>query len=320
MRVPTTTSDLARTDPTPLVGALAVAQRAVQERDVNVQIEAQPIEQRNGERDLRHEHERSPALLQRCANRLRVDARLAARGRAFEQDRLVSSRVDQLAQCARRPSAAASGRRGVFRARAALRQRASFQRPSLDADRLDLDQRRASRDREWRSSRGARPAPRRLPSRSASASSASSARCRGPSRDPSPPLAASSRPGGGEANPPLELLTRLRRSHDPLGLSAAVHLTRDPFDAFEHPRREHRAHDHRRRCQVVAGDVARQLDLERWQKRSVGAHPREDRLDLPVGRFPCRRGDYAQRASPSVLDEHGLTWRHGAQRAQGPSR
>ena len=46
--------DFARTDPTPLVGALAVAQRAVKKRNVNVQIEAQPRAPGNGERDLRH--------------------------------------------------------------------------------------------------------------------------------------------------------------------------------------------------------------------------------------------------------------------------
>ena len=62
MRVPTTTRDLARADAAPLVGALAVAQRAVQQGDFDVEVEAQPIEQRHGERDLGHEHERSPAL------------------------------------------------------------------------------------------------------------------------------------------------------------------------------------------------------------------------------------------------------------------
>ena len=79
--------DLARPDPPPLVGPLAVAQTRMDERDPRVEVRPQPIHQRQGQRDLRDEHERRPARLQRCRDGLHVDRGLAAAGHPIEEQR-----------------------------------------------------------------------------------------------------------------------------------------------------------------------------------------------------------------------------------------
>ena len=49
--------DLAAPDPAPLVGPLAVAEARVDERDPRIEVGPEPIDERQGERDLGHEHE-----------------------------------------------------------------------------------------------------------------------------------------------------------------------------------------------------------------------------------------------------------------------
>ena len=79
--------DLARPDPTPLVGALAVAEAGVDERDPRLEVRAQPVDERQRQRDLRHEDEGPPAGLEGLRDRLDVDRRLAAAGHAVEEER-----------------------------------------------------------------------------------------------------------------------------------------------------------------------------------------------------------------------------------------
>jgi len=55
MRVPTTTLTSPGADAPPFVRALTIAQRTVKERYLHVEVEAQPIEERDGERDLGYE-------------------------------------------------------------------------------------------------------------------------------------------------------------------------------------------------------------------------------------------------------------------------
>ena len=53
-----------RTDPAPLVGTLAVAEAGVDQRDTNVEIRAEPVDERHRHRDLRHEDQRRAARLE----------------------------------------------------------------------------------------------------------------------------------------------------------------------------------------------------------------------------------------------------------------
>ncbi len=106
-----------------------------------------------------------------------------------------------------------------------------------------------------------------------------------------------------------------RWSHGPFGLRrAVVRQARDALHALEHPGRKHRAQHQRGRRKVVLRDVPAQLHLERRKERSVGTNPRDDRLDLTLGQLKSRCQNDAQRASPSVVDEHGLAGLHDAQR------
>ena len=56
--------DVARPDPPPLVGPLAVAEPGVDERDPDVEVRPQPVDERQRERDLRDEDEGRPAALE----------------------------------------------------------------------------------------------------------------------------------------------------------------------------------------------------------------------------------------------------------------
>ena len=76
-----------RPDPPPFVGSLAVTQARMDERDIRVEIGAQPIDERRRERDLGDEHEHRPAGLERRHDGLDVDRGLAPARDALEQER-----------------------------------------------------------------------------------------------------------------------------------------------------------------------------------------------------------------------------------------
>ena len=204
-RVPTTMSTSPAPDPPPLVGALAVAEARVDERDPRIEVGPEPIDQRQGERDLGHEHERRPARLQRGArsprrrspscrrpSRRRGGAG-ADRARAIARDDPLDRRCLRLGQLGRPwPTAARSGRsRGQRPAR-------PFPHPGLGE--AAPDERREGR----------RPVPSghvrgRRPLRRGAGSPASSSRAatwRGPSGRPagrSPAASAPRRPPGRRA-------------------------------------------------------------------------------------------------------------------------
>ena len=78
---------LARPDAPPLVGALAVAEARVDERDPRVEVRPQPVDERQGQGDLGDQDEGRPAGLERGRDRLHVDRGLAAAGHPVEQER-----------------------------------------------------------------------------------------------------------------------------------------------------------------------------------------------------------------------------------------
>ena len=71
----------------PLVGALAVAEARVDQRDPGIQVRPQPVDEREGQGDLGDQHEGRPARLERGRDRLHVDRGLAATGHPVEQER-----------------------------------------------------------------------------------------------------------------------------------------------------------------------------------------------------------------------------------------
>ncbi len=79
--------DVARPDPPPLVGPLPFPEPRVDERDPSVEVRAQPVDERQRQRDLGDEDERRAAGLERAGDGLDVDRRLAAAGHAVEQQR-----------------------------------------------------------------------------------------------------------------------------------------------------------------------------------------------------------------------------------------
>ncbi len=79
--------DVARPDPAPLVGALALAEARVDQGDPDRELGAQPVDDGRGEGDLRDEQERRAAGLERGGDGLDVDRGLAAARDAVEQDR-----------------------------------------------------------------------------------------------------------------------------------------------------------------------------------------------------------------------------------------
>ena len=104
-RAPATTLELARRAPR------ARCARACAARDAGMpfgrlraEARSEALEKLRGERDLRHHHQRLPALLQRGGDRLEIDLGLAGAGDAFEQKGLEAAR-------ARRPRSARRRRR-----------------------------------------------------------------------------------------------------------------------------------------------------------------------------------------------------------------
>ncbi len=79
--------DLAAPDAAPLVGTLAIAETGVDERDARIEIRPQPIDDRQGEGDLGHEHECRPTGRERRGDGLDVDRGLATTGHAVQEER-----------------------------------------------------------------------------------------------------------------------------------------------------------------------------------------------------------------------------------------
>ena len=76
----------ARPDPSPLVGPLPVAEAGVDERDPGIQVGPQPVDQRQGQRDLRHQDQDTSPGVEGRGDRLDIDRRLPAAGHAIEQE------------------------------------------------------------------------------------------------------------------------------------------------------------------------------------------------------------------------------------------
>ena len=70
---------------TPLVEALSGRQTGVNEADLGIEIRAQSIHDRQGQRDFRHQDQRSSAGFEACCDRIGVDRRLAATRNAIEE-------------------------------------------------------------------------------------------------------------------------------------------------------------------------------------------------------------------------------------------
>ena len=79
--------DVTGTDPAPFVGALPFPEAGMDQRHPRIEVGPQPVDQRQGEGDLRHEHERRPSGLEGCRDRLDVDRGLATTRHAVEQER-----------------------------------------------------------------------------------------------------------------------------------------------------------------------------------------------------------------------------------------
>src|SRR3989454_4639019 len=77
---------LAARDARTLVTTLRVRQRRMKHRDALAEARAETAERLWRQRDLRHEHDRTPASRQRSRAGLQVDLSLPAPGRAVEQD------------------------------------------------------------------------------------------------------------------------------------------------------------------------------------------------------------------------------------------
>jgi hypothetical protein len=87
---------LARTDASPLVGALPLPQGAVQDGRIGVEVVPEPVEQRRGQGDLGHQDDRTAARAQRRGDRRRVDRGLAAGRGALDQESRVTPIADEL--------------------------------------------------------------------------------------------------------------------------------------------------------------------------------------------------------------------------------
>jgi hypothetical protein len=79
--------DVARSDPAPFVGALTFAEPRMDEGDPRIEVGPQPVDEREGEGDLRHQDERRASRLERRGDRLDVDRCLAAARHPIEQQR-----------------------------------------------------------------------------------------------------------------------------------------------------------------------------------------------------------------------------------------
>ena len=92
----------------------------------------------------------------------------------------------------------------------------------------------------------------------------------------------------------------------PLAGGACRRPLDDQLEPFEHPWREHRPEDQRRRDEVVARDPAREREGQGWQQRPVGAHPRRQRLRLDALGFGRVAQHDGEGLAATELDDHGL--------------
>ncbi len=99
---------LAAPQPPPLVVALALAERRVQQRDGVAEARLEAPDGLRRERDLRHEHDHARAALERRRGRAQVDLGLARAGDAVEQVRAARGDRGDRAACSAVSSTAAS--------------------------------------------------------------------------------------------------------------------------------------------------------------------------------------------------------------------
>ena len=83
---------VAACDPLPLVAALGLGERRVEDGDAVAEAGAEAADRLRRERDLRDEHDRAASPLERGRARLDVDLGLAAAGRAVEQEVAAAAR------------------------------------------------------------------------------------------------------------------------------------------------------------------------------------------------------------------------------------
>ena len=86
---------LALANTAPLIGPLALRQTTVQNRDLDRQVVSQALEQRQGQGDLGHEDNATPADRQRRAQCFGVDSCFAAGSGALDQQHGVVAAADQ---------------------------------------------------------------------------------------------------------------------------------------------------------------------------------------------------------------------------------
>ena len=85
---------LADAQPAPLVVALAVGERGVQQRDGVAEAGGEPRHGLRRQRDLGHEHDHALVALERPGRRAEIDLGLARTGHAVQQPRLAGRRFD----------------------------------------------------------------------------------------------------------------------------------------------------------------------------------------------------------------------------------
>ena len=92
-------ASLPRPDPVPLVIPFAIGQRRMQHGDLVAETSREPTDRLRGQRNLRHENNRTTPLIQCTSNRLKIDFRLSTPRDAMEQNRF-RRRIDDV----KRPS------------------------------------------------------------------------------------------------------------------------------------------------------------------------------------------------------------------------
>ena len=203
---------LARAQPPPLVVALALAERGVQQRDGVAEARLEAPDRLRRQRDLRHEHDHALPALERPRRGAQVDLGLARAGDAVQE--VLAAVLDRRAAPPPAPrSARPRGRRAACvsgsrrSARSAIvtsprfSSRRSDPRSSPAGPRQPLQQ-RALAPRSAARRRAARPCARPTAAAAASPAAAARARARAPaSRRTRPPSTARARPGPAAPSP-----------------------------------------------------------------------------------------------------------------------
>ena len=150
---------LAGDDPLALVAPLGVGQARVQHGDAVAEARLEAAERLRRQRDLRHEHDRAAAARERGRAGLEVDLRLAAAGRAGEEQ-VAAAAVDRRDDPRDRPPPAAPSARAAPPRRPCRRPSAVARRAGRAAS---ARRARAPAPASSRSSRRARARDRRAP-------------------------------------------------------------------------------------------------------------------------------------------------------------